>query len=132
MAHVTVAGLAEVLRDHGFGDMGDVAPGAQARLMSQAMRKLTAAIHKSHTSMLFINQLRMKIGVMFGSPEVTSGGNALKFYSSVRIDIRRSTQIKDGDVVHKMVEVKKKRLCIIFFVFFEILLLPIVLPFSSS
>jgi len=78
------------------GDMGDVAPGAQARLMSQAMRKLTAAIHKSHTSMLFINQLRMKIGVMFGSPEVTSGGNALKFYASVRLDIRRIGAIKSG------------------------------------
>ena len=78
------------------GDMGDVAPGAQARLMSQAMRKLTAAIHKSHTSMLFINQLRMKIGVMFGSPEVTSGGNALKFYASIRLDIRRIGAIKAG------------------------------------
>ena len=78
------------------GDMGDVSPGAQARLMSQAMRKLTAAIHKSHTSMLFINQLRMKIGVMFGSPEVTSGGNALKFYASVRLDIRRIGAIKAG------------------------------------
>ncbi len=79
-----------------LGDMGDVSPGAQARLMSQAMRKLTAAIHKSATSMLFINQLRMKIGVMFGSPEVTSGGNALKFYASVRLDIRRIGAIKDG------------------------------------
>jgi len=79
-----------------LGDMGDVSPGAQARLMSQAMRKLTAAIHKSQTSMLFINQLRMKIGVMFGSPEVTSGGNALKFYASVRLDIRRIGAIKDG------------------------------------
>ena len=78
------------------GDMGDVSPGAQARLMSQAMRKLTAAIHKSDTSMLFINQLRMKIGVMFGSPEVTSGGNALKFYASVRMDIRRIGAIKAG------------------------------------
>ncbi len=78
------------------GDMGDSAPGAQARLMSQAMRKLTAAIHKSHTSMLFINQLRMKIGVMFGSPEVTSGGNALKFYASVRLDIRRIGAIKNA------------------------------------
>ena len=79
------------------GDMGDSAPGAQARLMSQAMRKLTAAIHKSHTSMLFINQLRMKIGVMFGSPEVTSGGNALKFYASVRLDIRRIGAIKNAE-----------------------------------
>jgi recombination protein RecA len=79
------------------GDMGDCAPGAQARLMSQAMRKLTAAIHKSHTSMLFINQLRMKIGVMFGSPEVTSGGNALKFYASIRLDIRRIGAIKNAE-----------------------------------
>lgn len=79
-----------------LGDMGDVSPGAQARLMSQAMRKLTAAIHKSSTVMMFINQLRMKIGVIFGSPEVTSGGNALKFYSSVRLDIRRIGAIKDG------------------------------------
>jgi recombination protein RecA len=78
------------------GEMGDVSPGAQARLMSQAMRKLTAAIHKSQTTMLFINQLRIKIGVMFGSPEVTSGGNALKFYASIRLDIRRIGAIKDG------------------------------------
>jgi recombination protein RecA len=78
------------------GEMGDVSPGAQARLMSQAMRKLTAAIHKSQAVMLFINQLRMKIGVMFGSPEVTSGGNALKFYASVRLDIRRIGAIKNG------------------------------------
>jgi recombination protein RecA len=78
------------------GDMGDVSPGAQARLMSQAMRKLTSAIHKSNCCMVFINQLRMKIGVMFGSPEVTSGGNALKFYASVRLDIRRIGAIKNG------------------------------------
>jgi recombination protein RecA len=81
------------------GDMGAVSPGAQARLMSQAMRKLTAAIHKSNTSMIFINQLRHKIGVMFGSPEVTSGGNALKFYASVRLDIRRIGAIKNGTEV---------------------------------
>ncbi|HCH66143.1 MAG TPA: recombinase RecA [Deltaproteobacteria bacterium] len=81
------------------GDMGDVAPGAQARLMSQAMRKLTSAIHKSNCCMVFINQLRMKIGVMFGSPEVTSGGNALKFYASVRLDIRRIGSIKNGSEV---------------------------------
>ncbi len=81
------------------GDMGDSAPGAQARLMSQAMRKLTSAIHKSHTVMMFINQLRHKIGVMFGSPETTSGGNALKFYASVRVDIRRIGSIKKGDQV---------------------------------
>jgi recombination protein RecA len=81
------------------GDMGDVSPGAQARLMSQAMRKLTSAIHKSNCCMVFINQLRMKIGVMFGSPEVTSGGNALKFYASIRLDIRRIGSIKNGTEV---------------------------------
>ncbi len=81
------------------GDMGDVSPGAQARLMSQALRKLTAAIHKSNCCMVFINQLRMKIGVMFGSPEVTSGGNALKFYASIRLDIRRIGSIKNGTEV---------------------------------
>ncbi len=79
------------------GDMGDAAPGLQARLMSQAMRKLTAAIHKSNASMIFINQLRHKIGVMFGSPETTSGGNALKFYASIRLDIRRIGTIKKGE-----------------------------------
>ncbi len=79
------------------GDMGDVQPGAQARLMSQALRKLTASIHKSNTCMVFINQVRMKIGVMFGSPETTTGGNALKFYSSVRLDIRRIGSIKVGE-----------------------------------
>ena len=79
------------------GDMGDAMPGLQARLMSQAMRKLTAAIHKSNASMIFINQLRHKIGVMFGSPETTSGGNALKFYASIRLDIRRIGTIKKGD-----------------------------------
>ena len=81
------------------GDMGDSLPGLQARLMSQALRKLTGCIHKSETVMLFINQVRMKIGVMFGNPEVTSGGNALKFYSSVRLDIRRIGSIKKGDAV---------------------------------
>ena len=81
------------------GEMGDHAPGAQARLMSKAMRKLTSAIHKSNTLIIFINQLRMKIGVMFGSPETTTGGNALKFYSSVRLDIRRIGSIKKGDQV---------------------------------
>ncbi len=79
------------------GDMGDVQPGAQARLMSQALRKLTANIHKSNCSMVFINQVRMKIGVMFGSPETTTGGNALKFYSSVRLDIRRIGALKNGE-----------------------------------
>ena len=81
------------------GDMGDATVGAQARLMSQAMRKLTAAIHKSNAVMMFINQLRMKIGVMFGNPETTTGGNALKFYASVRVDIRRIGSIKKGEQV---------------------------------
>jgi len=81
------------------GDMGDHQVGAQARLMSQAMRKLTGAISKSKCTVIFINQIRMKIGVMFGSPETTSGGNALKFYSSVRLDIRRIGAIKDRDEV---------------------------------
>lgn len=79
------------------GDMGDAQMGLQARLMSQAMRKLTAAISKSHTSVVFINQIREKIGVMFGSPETTTGGRALKFYSSIRLDIRRIAAIKDGE-----------------------------------
>jgi recombination protein RecA len=78
------------------GDMGDSLPGLQARLMSQALRKLTAAISKSHTTVIFINQIRMKIGVMFGSPETTTGGNALKFYSSMRLDIRRIENLKDN------------------------------------
>ena len=81
------------------GDMGENKVGLQARLMSQALRKLTATISKTNTCCIFINQLREKIGVMFGNPETTTGGNALKFYSSVRIDIRRAGQIKDGDQV---------------------------------
>jgi len=81
------------------GDMGDSLPGLQARLMSQALRKLTGAIHKSNASLVFINQVRHKIGVMFGNPETTSGGNALKFYSSVRLDIRRCGSIKKGDEI---------------------------------
>jgi recombination protein RecA len=81
------------------GEMGDSLPGLQARLMSQALRKLTSSISKSHTLVIFINQIRMKIGVMFGSPETTTGGNALKFYSSVRLDIRRVGSIKDRDTV---------------------------------
>lgn len=81
------------------GEMGDSKMGLHARLMSQALRKLTASISKTNCCVIFINQLREKIGVMFGSPEVTTGGNALKFYASIRIDIRRSTQIKDGDTV---------------------------------
>ena len=79
------------------GEMGDSLPGLQARLMSQALRKLTSSISKTNTMVVFINQLRMKIGVMFGSPETTTGGNALKFYSSVRLDIRRIGAIKDKD-----------------------------------
>ena len=81
------------------GEMGDSLPGLQARLMSQALRKLTASISKTHTLVIFINQIRMKIGVMYGSPETTTGGNALKFYASVRLDIRRIGVIKDRDEV---------------------------------
>ena len=81
------------------GDMGDNKVGLHARLMSQALRKLTATINKTNTTCLFINQLREKIGVMFGNPETTTGGNALKFYASVRLDIRKSTAIKDGDEI---------------------------------
>ena len=79
------------------GDMGDSAVGLQARLMSQALRKLTSTIAKTNTTCIFINQLREKIGVMFGNPETTTGGNALKFYASVRVDVRKSTPVKDGD-----------------------------------
>jgi recombination protein RecA len=81
------------------GEMGDSQMGLQARLMSKALRKLTGSINKANTCCIFINQLREKIGVMFGNPETTSGGNALKFYASIRLDIRRSSQIKDGDQV---------------------------------
>jgi recombination protein RecA len=81
------------------GEMGDSLPGLQARLMSQALRKLTGSISRSHTMVIFINQIRMKIGVMFGNPETTTGGNALKFYASVRLDIRRIGQIKERDEV---------------------------------
>jgi recombination protein RecA len=89
------------------GDMGDSHVGLQARLMSQALRKLTGAISRSKTCVIFINQLRMKIGIMFGNPETTTGGNALKFYSSVRMDIRRIETIKDGgDSVGSRVRVK--------------------------
>jgi recombination protein RecA len=79
------------------GEMGDMQPGMQARLMSKALRKLTAAISKSNTMVIFINQIRMKIGIMFGNPETTTGGNALKFYASVRLDIRRIGQIKERE-----------------------------------
>ena len=89
------------------GDMGDSAVGLQARLMSQALRKLTSTIAKTNTTCIFINQLREKIGVMFGNPETTTGGNALKFYASVRLDIRKVTAIKDGDhVIGNQVRVK--------------------------
>jgi len=89
------------------GDMGDNNVGLQARLMSQALRKLTSTISKTNTTCIFINQLREKIGVMFGNPETTTGGNALKFYASVRLDIRRVTAIKDGDqVIGNMTRVK--------------------------
>ena len=81
------------------GEMGDSRMGLQARLMSQALRKLTATISKTNTTCIFINQLREKIGVMFGNPETTTGGNALKFYASIRLDIRRIGQIKDGDEI---------------------------------
>jgi recombination protein RecA len=81
------------------GEMGDSLPGLQARLMSQALRKLTAVVSRSNTCLIFINQIREKIGVMFGNPETTSGGRALKFYASVRLDIRRTSSIKDGDSV---------------------------------
>lgn len=94
------------------GDMGDSNVGLQARLMSQALRKLTGTISKTNTTCIFINQLREKIGVMFGNPETTTGGNALKFYASVRIDIRRTSSIKDGDDVlgnHVKVKVVKNK-----------------------
>lgn len=89
------------------GEMGDSHMGLQARLMSQALRKLTGIINKSHCTVIFINQIRMKIGVMFGNPETTTGGNALKFYSSVRVDIRRIGQIKEGeDIIGNRTKVK--------------------------
>lgn len=89
------------------GDMGDSLPGLQARLMSQALRKLTAAISKSNTTVVFINQIRMKIGIMFGNPETTTGGNALKFYSSMRLDIRRIENIKENqEIIGGRVRVK--------------------------
>merc|ERR1711990_1237269 len=81
------------------GEMGDHHVGLQSRLMSQALRKLTSSIAKTNAMVIFINQIRMKIGIMFGSPETTTGGNALKFYSSVRLDIRRIGQIKDKDQI---------------------------------
>jgi len=94
------------------GEMGDSHMGLQARLMSQALRKLTGTISKTNTTVIFINQIRMKIGVMFGNPETTTGGNALKFFSSVRIDVRRKEQIKDGDKVignHTIAKIVKNK-----------------------
>lgn len=94
------------------GDMGDAHMGLQARLMSQALRKLTGVINKTNCTVIFVNQLRMKIGVMFGNPETTTGGNALKFYASVRMDIRRTSQLKSGDTVignHVRVKVVKNK-----------------------
>lgn len=94
------------------GEMGDSHMGLQARLMSQALRKITGAVARSNTIVIFINQIRMKIGVMFGNPETTTGGNALKFYASVRLDIRRKDQIKDGDNIignHVVVKVVKNK-----------------------
>jgi len=89
------------------GEMGDAHMGLQARLMSQALRKLTATISKSNTIVIFVNQIRMKIGIMFGNPETTTGGNALKFYSSVRLDIRRIASIKQGqDVIGSRTKVR--------------------------
>ena len=95
------------------GDMGDAHMGLQARLMSQALRKLTAVISRTKCTVVFVNQLRMKIGVMFGNPETTTGGQALKFYSSVRMDIRRISQIKSGDEIignHVRVKVVKNKI----------------------
>ncbi len=95
------------------GEMGDAQMGLQARLMSQALRKLTGVISRSQTTVIFINQLRMKIGVMFGNPETTTGGNALKFYASIRMDIRRTSQIKQGDKAignHVRVKVVKNKI----------------------
>ncbi|OGD56057.1 recombinase RecA, partial [Candidatus Berkelbacteria bacterium RBG_13_40_8] len=94
------------------GEMGDAMMGVQARLMSQALRKLTGAISKSKTIVIFINQIRMKIGVMFGNPETTAGGMALKFYSSIRLDIRRTEQLKQGEEIignHTRVKVVKNK-----------------------
>lgn len=94
------------------GDMGDAHVGLQARLMSQALRKLAGIVHKSKATVIFINQIRMKIGVMFGNPETTTGGNALKFYASVRMDIRRIGQLKSGEEIiggrHRVKVVKNK------------------------
>ena len=91
------------------GEMGDSLPGLQARLMSQALRKLTAIVSKSNTCLIFINQMREKIGVMFGNPETTTGGRALKFYSSIRVDIRRIGSIKEGDAGDREQDARQDR-----------------------
>ena len=111
--HTRVASSSLVPRSEIEGEMGDAQMGSQARLMSQALRKLTGSIGKTMTSVVFINQIRHKIGVMFGNPETTTGGNALKFYASLRLDIRRVTAIKEGnDVIghHTRVKVVKNKL----------------------
>lgn len=95
------------------GEMGDQQIALQARLMSQALRKLTGSLSKSHCTLIFLNQIRQKVGVIFGSPEVTSGGTALRYYASVRLDIRRQTQIKQGDAIignETVVKVAKNKL----------------------
>lgn len=91
------------------GDMTDVSMGLQARLMSKALRKITGSLSKSHTTVIFLNQLRSKIGIMFGNPEVTAGGNALKFYSSVRLDIRKREVFKDNQGMTVKVKVVKNK-----------------------
>ena len=96
------------------GDMGDTQMGLQARLMSKALRKITGSLSKSRTTVLFLNQLRSKIGIMYGNPEVTAGGNALKFYSSVRVDIRRREVLKENQGITVKVKVVKNKVCIFF------------------
>jgi len=91
------------------GDMGDTQMGLQARLMSKALRKITGSLSKSHTTVIFINQLRSKIGIMYGNPEVTAGGNALKFYSSVRLDVRRKEVMKENQGISVKVKVVKNK-----------------------
>lgn len=91
------------------GDMGDTQMGLQARLMSKALRKITGSLSRSHTTVIFINQLRSKIGIMYGNPEVTAGGNALKFYSSVRLDVRRKEVMKENQGISVRVKVVKNK-----------------------
>jgi recombination protein RecA len=99
------------------GDMTDVSMGLQARLMSKALRKITGSLSKSHTTVIFLNQLRSKIGIMFGNPEVTAGGNALKFYSSVRLDIRKREVFKDNQGMTVKVKVVKNKVSFFLFIF---------------